>query len=601
MANNRMVAVSIGVSDAQPLPYLRGAINGAAGFHAWATALGYESRLITDEKEPVTIARLTSEFGNILGIATPIYRFIVYFAGHGIIREAEDGLWLLSDWRQVLRGVQYEVLKRRLAMFGIQQVSIFADACRSLPTDVLQSDLVGDPVLGSGPIPRPPLPAVDKFIATQDGDTTFAVPGLNEEDDRCLFSGVLLEGLWGLKPNAFSAVRAGNVITSNSLGIYLKSEVPLRAASYESRVIPHVVPSFPEGNDIYFGDGARPTPPVFPPWPTPAKRAGQPLRGPATKRPSAAPPETPTAEAEFEQRMQQQNVRRSFDTDAGFAVDGGSVVAIWMDRRFAAALSLETNATSGEIRVGRQNAGSPGIGLLDLPAPALLELSNGTFVATTALPQFIAGVLVDPTGASAIVYRGISADSGDVATTARVLAQLEGGRLAADDKIRLATELRRGKHADPVLGVISAYLYDSVSDIDSIRRMAYFYVQRHQAIPYDIALLAQLPGIWRDGLLWATVPAVPKRKPRTDAEPKREEWTYAATSEVSGVIGGLWPWMRQGWTFLDHPDDSGSTLVMPGIIELLPRLARARFATLDRQGGQRLAQLFALTRSSLAS
>jgi hypothetical protein len=52
--------------------------------------------------------------------------------------------------------------------------------------------------------------------------------------------------------------------------------------------------------------------------------------------------------------------------------------------------------------------------------------------------------------------------------------------------------------------------------------------------------------------------------------------------------------MRQGWTFLDHPDNSGSTLVMPGLIELIPQLARARFATLDPHAGQRLIHLFSL-------
>ena len=44
------------------------------------------------------------------------------------------------------------------------------------------------------------------------------------------------------------------------------------------------------------------------------------------------------------------------------------------------------------------------------------------------------------------------------------------------------------------MGVISAYLYDAIGDMKSIRRMASFYAKYSQAIPYDIALLGGLHG-----------------------------------------------------------------------------------------------------------
>ena len=50
----RNIAVAIGIGRAKPLPFLRGALNGARQFHEWATALGYESRLVSDETDPVT-------------------------------------------------------------------------------------------------------------------------------------------------------------------------------------------------------------------------------------------------------------------------------------------------------------------------------------------------------------------------------------------------------------------------------------------------------------------------------------------------------------------------------------------------------------------
>ena len=67
------------------------------------------------------------------------------------------------------------------------------------------------------------------------------------------------------------------------------------------------------------------------------------------------------------------------------------------------------------------------------------------------------------------------------------------------------------------------------------------------------------------------------------------------TERVS-VVGSAWPWMRQGWTFLEDPVDVETTLILPGLADLVPRLTRNRFATLDAEGGQRLATLFGLQR-----
>ena len=180
--NSREVALAIGIGDARPLPYLGGAVNGARAFHDWASKLGYDSRLLTDEDQPVTIARLRSELESVLKASDqPIHRLLLYFAGHGLIREAEEGLWLLSDWNNELRAVAVEVLKRRLYMYDIQQIAIFADSCRSLPPDITAADLSADGVLGRGPVREQKQPAIDKFIAAQDGNATFMVPGADRK------------------------------------------------------------------------------------------------------------------------------------------------------------------------------------------------------------------------------------------------------------------------------------------------------------------------------------------------------------------------------------------------------------------------------------
>jgi hypothetical protein len=600
VVNLRDVAIAIGVSDAKPLPYLSGAVNGARAFHEWASKMGYASTLMTDEVAPVTLARLRGVLEAALAPAGgPIHRLLIYFAGHGLIREAEEGLWLLSDWNDELKAVAVEVLKRRLYMHDIQQISIFSDSCRSLPPNITAADLAPDPVLGRGPVRDQRQPAIDKFIAAQDGSETFMVPGANPDQDRCLFSGVLMEGLWGSNPAVFSKALKDKV-TSRSLGAYLGAEVPKLAQVYKRRLVPSVSPTFPEGDDIYFGsfsEGSRPAPPVFPPWPAPDKVI-KPDQGMGTEllvdlRDSAAggsishdysPPYMVPAPTLME-KIQSQPRPLKFETGAGFAVEGGPIRQVWS----YADVFAESHGGPNYWRFSSRP--HP---VLREPAPVLIEFEDGMFVAATALPGFIATVLRDERGISALIYRPMD-DIADTAATAELaITRMESGALRGSDASDLAVNLRKKKFRDPVLGVISAYLYDSIGDIDNIRRMAFYYVYNEMAIPYDIAMLAQLRGERRDGLLWAHVPPVLERPPQTEAE-RSADWTHSRTDPVFGKVGGLWPWMRQGWTFLDDPADDGSTLISPGLIELIRHLAPGRFPLFDAEGGRRLAELFHLS------
>jgi hypothetical protein len=583
-SDKRKAAFAIGVSDAPPLPYLGGAVNGARTFAEWATAQGYDTRLVTDESERVTVARVREALEGLFAAGAPdIHRLLIYFAGHGIIREVEEGLWLLSDWSQELRAVAVEALRRRLSLYRVEQVAIFADACRSLPADVDTADLVPEAVLGRGPGPRSATVAVDKFVAAQDGTRTFMIPGPSPEDDRCLFSGVLLEGLWGTKPDAFSTVLPGKV-TSRSLGKFLQDEVPLIAATYQSTVMPSVSPTFPEGDDVYFGDGPSITPPAFPPWPVPDNLlAWGPLR-------SGAPPhdpeaQVPTPDTALENRLRAQERPVSFESRSGFAIAGAAVVRFWAPSGIVAEIGHRPDWW--RIRPGDTQR-------LERPVPVLIELANGTVAAATALPDFVASILATERGVAALVYREVSSPHEVASVTEGAIGSLERGGLRADAVTDLAVALRHGKHADPVRGVISAYLYDSIGDIDSIRRMASFYVRNGPAIPYDIALLAELRGErGPDGRLRATVPAVAAREPRTDGE-RHATWTYERTREASGEVAGHWPWLRQGWAFLDDAAADGSALVLPGLTELDTELTSARFTTFHQSGAQRLVTLFDL-------
>ncbi|HEX7930832.1 MAG TPA: hypothetical protein VF470_08015, partial [Sphingomicrobium sp.] len=176
-------------------------------------------------------------------------------------------------------------------------------------------------------------------------------------------------------------------------------------------------------------------------------------------------------------------------------------------------------------------------------------------------------------------------------------ARLAAGSLTLNEASDLAVNLRMMKHVNPVLGVISAYLYDAVGDVDSIRRMAYFYVHHNQAIPFDIAFLADLGTQGSaDGSLRAEVPALGERRPRTRNE-GAVPWTTAATLKVEGPVAGRMPWMRQGWPHVASPTRA-ERMMMGEVLRVMPRLTSSRFTTFDRDGGTQAARLLQLEEQS---
>src|SRR5208337_2125459 len=105
MNANAMRCVAIGVSDAPPLDYLPGAVNGAKAFGAWARSLGIPTKVLTDEEKPIGIEAIKAAFEESFKDRPKVSRFLVYFAGHGLALPAAGDLWLLSQWSTTLRAV----------------------------------------------------------------------------------------------------------------------------------------------------------------------------------------------------------------------------------------------------------------------------------------------------------------------------------------------------------------------------------------------------------------------------------------------------------------------------------------------------------------
>jgi hypothetical protein len=520
------------------------------------------------------------------------------------------------------------------------------------------------------------------------------VPGKTPEEDRCIFSGVLLEGLWGVSDAAFSKRATGQVISS-SLADYLRTEVPRVAARYQLRMDPQALPGFPELDDVYF-DRSHPPPSKakLAPWPTPRNQAiervvaqgvamqaaetmtvgslvaalgsligGGGLAGTlgtgadelrklpladllsglirpkrskrqrgAAPQPMKRPDGVPETDWEaFKARLTLESKlpiddseRRQIDWLAergSLAAEGRAAAAASRARQTGALELIRSAQVPGGLLEGLVVAGARVARLwgsrdlmisvdnstpvwaatsslpFDEARQVVVEFDDGRLAPCTLMSNLVTRMAVDASGVAALVMQPGYSHHGEITRSIEVselaIARLAGGDLAIEEATDLATALRMTKHVNPVLGVLSAYLYDAIGDLDSIRRMACYYLQHQQAVPFDIVFLADLPARDRgDGVLQFTVPALPHRQPRTTVE-ANFVWTTEATLERSGLVAGRLPWLRRGWPYVATPTDA-ERLLTGRLAELMPALAPSLFTAIKAIGQSTLIDLLRL-------
>ena len=642
MVNMRCLV--IGISDAPPLDFLPGAVNGARAFAQWAQDHGIQTEILIDEENPVNFQDVRDAFGRLFADRAAIDRLFIYFAGHGLTRDAGEDLWLLSQWLPDQRAIAVTPLRRRLERYAIKQVSIIGDACRSLPNSPDSADLAADPVLGRGPF-EPDTPTIDILNASKTFRAAYMVPGQKPEEDRCIFSGVLEEALSGAKAEAFDEGR----ITSSSLAKFLKQEVPNRAATYQVQLRPDITAGFLPPDDVYLAERPEAAP-ALKPWPEPnaaalaamsagnarAEREGK--RGWSTRTSPEADPDvvfsaefrsdslrgaghidgrrssispdqifprppfdgeqaTPVSAEEIAREMQQRAQEYTkgyqeefrpthFETGAGFSTVGSTAKHVTLGHFAFASGSPPDSANPGRVFnwwavSDRDQAG--GSGSLTRPAPLLIELDNGRWCGAAALPGFIGTFTVENGGASSLIYRRTYSPADSGLESEAAVAELRAGLLATEAAYDAAGRFRDEKENDPVKGVLAAYLYDAQGDIESVRRTAYYVAVAGLPIPFDTAILGRLPITHTNGQLVAQIPQTAERAPRSSEEEARY-WTHNATPAFQAPVAGLFPWLRQGWALLDDEEAWG----LHGLAELGAHLLPFQFTTLDAEGGVRL-------------
>ncbi|WP_235695866.1 caspase family protein [Agrobacterium larrymoorei] len=579
------LCLTIGVSRSTPLTPLPGAITVAHEFANWAQQSGFTTELITDEaNKPVTISRVRKTLLAMLPQNDEVELLILHFAGHGFRTGAEQNVWLPSDWYQEMRGISVERLRRQLYRHGIKSLSIFSDACRSLPPDIETADIAEDPVLPRGPYDAVP-PVLDRFSAVMDGEKAFMLKGDQRSPARCIFSTVILEGLCGHRDEAFDKYLPDCVIPE-SLGLFSQARMREIGERYRLKCSPDVLTGIPREHAVYFQRGKSPNGNIPPPqWPAPPEDPAQDklIAEWKTKLPEDFDPSA-TSE-NWESAKKQRYVRNRFSVGRAFLDDGTNLVVLGQTpKRIWATATARRNGGSGRPSEYRVN-------VEDAAVQVLVEFRDGVVASAVVYRELITVLSRDKRGLIGwtCVNRWIEVQP-QIEDSIDVIANLQLGKLAADQVDQLAAGLREMKHVNPVVGAISSYLYDYGGDIDSIRRMAYFYCHYDQAIPFDIAFMGLLPIQRTRSGYRADVPAVVARRhsAHNDGLPN---WVTRATPARSGDIAGFWPWLRQGWQFVDDPE-AEEEAAADSLRDVIPFLLPSQFSSFQKEGAEILIRKF---------
>lgn len=508
-------------------------------------------------------------------------RIVWYFCGHGAFLNGAE-IWYLSEgWSQWSQRVDVAQLRDILRTYGPRQISIFSDACQTAVTH----DAHATPILDADTGRKRPF-QLDVFRATVEGKAAFAT-----KRDGPLFSKVIGEVLTGDTPEeALDRLYLrfnSRVVTSQSLGDYVEMNLPDYVALAGKEQFPQINTGLrPEQNDyLKLGTvpGAREVE-------LEAASAAS-----ADEHVTVRPPRNPQAVREAslsEWRQGFWGTARDVITRKGLEdmivvglpmAHGDGALMLHVPGGSAARESFDLDRGSGYRFVA-----------LDAPRnarwqkqPAVLQAGDLWMPLQCDTGEALNLVLyVDEldTQAPGITALGwhppYDVDYVDLDPIQAIKGLLTGA-IGPSMIPELAANLRQMKHVDPLYGIVAAHLYDRVNDVDSIHRMCLFYSEHGQKVPFDLALLGELPlRRATGGGFTVDVPSV-----KADPAGDRAGLPQFAWQEMAGQKGlpvaGIGPILQTTWTRFTSPIH-GENAVPPG--DLTP----APFATFHGESGKRL-------------
>ena len=620
MAVPNRYAIGIGVGKVGELPTLHGARADAGKFCLWAATHGYKTTpIIDDDKTKVSFAEIRKALSDIL--ENDIDRLLIYFSGHGV-GLAQGDYWLLSDCKADGNECINETLSERTARDQpISQISIMADACRSVIP--WAGRISGGNLFLNPDLPVPIQPKVDIFFATRVGAIAQEVPGKDATKAYGVFSKCLFSALSGQEAGALEAGRTPPVVSSQSLADWLADQVPLESGKLPDAVVqyPEVRHGWGDPNDTYWPEAVDTivVPQNFPGGlgggilgsvigsigggklsDSPTMEILKSILGdgvpnvsltdligallkhdtpvPSQKDPAATEADRSRIAKEREniadrvaanhRQILEASGRESFETAQGFTIIGADV------RHVAARPNVQKPQTFFEN-------GNAQIRCFGEPQPLAIELADGRWIGTAALPDFIGTILVDDRAVISLNYamskssakwqswmEGAQQEGTDAAARWTALQNF-GGTASSNELIAYARQVRMAKHANPTLGILAAYAFDrgragttNLGEFDSADSIAAYFASENGFVPYDVAFLAST---------------------KMSPQPLKYHREFGDTVPVSGSF----PLMTQGWALIEKDQPA----VHPELLKLRSGLLHGLWTCFRKKEGKRLAGL----------
>lgn len=555
MTNRLFVGIAVQKpDDMTPLPGVWTALKKVSRFVNAATRHDAPI-LITDEDGPVTIQRVKNALKKRVLLERP--RITVYFCGHGAYIDGTE-VWYLSHGRKNGRNngeEQINVMAFRdvLATYGPAQISFFSDACQTVDTMSGAARQVLDPHKSAFFQPQ-----YDIFRATIRGEAAYA-----SKADGPLFSKVMSEVLNTSPPEeAMVAIDGAGPhvrgVSSQSLAKYMHYNMPDYAAVEGVQQQPELLPALFLDNDYIIVSRERPYESGAGGGKGGGKGRGKGGGGDADWRPdensvvdtinsissewrgpfwdraisdAASNRRKPVLEAYLFGGAKTNLVRNRLHLANGIAKQG---IAVADDR-----LSYDLRDADG-VRAGVLNVD-------DIYVPVSLAISDILNLVSNISFPFEGNEKKPSDGVHLLGwYMMYNPRRQGRLDPWKVLQGLMTGAVNASAIPTLAKDLRFEKHSDPIFGIVAAYLYDRVGDVNSIRRLCAYYDIHGQAVPFDIALLARAPFEVADGGGYKiTLPDIPEDVSAKDTGLPAFVWNamQGRTVTVSGVV----PVLTAGW------------------------------------------------------
>jgi len=545
------IFISIGVSKpGGGLDELPGAITASERMAAWAEAQGYLTLLLHDGAVPeittdVLRDRIAAAITEVTD-RTELKRLVIFFAGHGAALAIGDQYWILTNWQtRTTEAIKVSSLQRMLEYYGPKQVSVIGDACQEFSSKFI--DLLGSAVLDKPDEEQRPY-ELDQFFAVDVGKQAFMIKAKDDKKDFCLFTEVLLDALEGdAHESCFEMINGRRVVTSQSLARHLDANVALEAGKHGVRMIPRPKPGFYTDRTYLTMPGSSRQ--------GPHSRKNAEPRSRSVAKANLEKPKSPNAALDakvkaldksrkairkaFVDQVGNAIIRDHFETGCGICVNGADVAKV--EASFGAPSRVQKHPDWFRIDLKTGNADTLGW------SDTLVTLTDGRIVSVCAVNGFVAALQIIDEVSLSLFHRPLGAAEYEGREAIDLLAQAHAGLLSQREIIDTAASLRCGKHRIITLGGIAAQFYDAIRDINSLRSMAAFYAIHNQPVPIDIILYGGGTIGEYGGRLYADIPEVAVRQPRTPDE-ARQGFTYEKTPGFNGhPIAGRIPWMRQAW------------------------------------------------------